>query len=45
MAVSTKVAVFSVVAQCSLVKVYKPFRGPCCVHHQSDEYVMCRESV
>jgi hypothetical protein len=30
--VSTKVAVFWVVAPCSLVEVYQRFRGPCCLH-------------
>jgi hypothetical protein len=34
-AVSTKMAVFWVVAPCSLVEIYHRFRGPCCVHHQS----------
>jgi hypothetical protein len=29
-----KIAVFWVVAQCSLVKVYQRFRGPYCLHHQ-----------
>jgi hypothetical protein len=33
-AVSTKMAVFWVVAPCSLVEVYQRFRGPCCLHHQ-----------
>jgi hypothetical protein len=33
-AVSTKMAVFWVVASCSLVEVYRRFRGPCCLHHQ-----------
>jgi hypothetical protein len=32
MAVSTKMAVFWVVAPCSLVEVYRRFRGPCCLH-------------
>jgi hypothetical protein len=32
-------AVFWVVAQCSLVKVYQRFRGPCCLHHQGDEFI------
>jgi hypothetical protein len=32
-AVSTKIAVFWVVAPCSLVEVYHRFRGPCCLHH------------
>jgi hypothetical protein len=36
-AVSTKMAVFWVVAPCSLVEVYQRFRGPCYLHHQSDE--------
>jgi hypothetical protein len=38
-AVSTKMAVFWVVAPCSLVEVYQRFRGPCCLHHQGDECV------
>jgi hypothetical protein len=33
-AVSTKMAVFWVVALCSLVEVYKSFGGLCCPHHQ-----------
>jgi hypothetical protein len=37
-AVSMKMAVFWVVAPCSLVEVYQRFRGPCCLHHQGDEY-------
>jgi hypothetical protein len=35
-AVSMKMAVFWVVAPCSLVEVYRRFRGPCCLHHQGD---------
>jgi hypothetical protein len=35
-AVSTKMAVFLVVAQCSLVEAYQRFRCPCCLHHQGD---------
>jgi hypothetical protein len=31
-----KIAVFWVVALCSLVEVYQRFRGPCCLHHQGD---------
>jgi hypothetical protein len=31
-ALSMKMAVFWVVAQCSLVEVYQRFRGPCCLH-------------
>jgi hypothetical protein len=34
---STKMAVFWVVAPCSLVEVYQRFRGPYCLHHQDDE--------
>jgi hypothetical protein len=30
-------AVFWVVATCSLVEVYQRFRGPCCLHHEGDE--------
>jgi hypothetical protein len=30
-------AVFWVVAPCSLVEVYQRFGGPCCFHHQGDE--------
>jgi hypothetical protein len=36
-AVSTNMAVFWVVAPCSLVEVHQSFRGPCCLHHQGDE--------
>jgi hypothetical protein len=32
-----KMAVFWVVAQCSLVEVFQRFRGACCLHHQGDE--------
>jgi hypothetical protein len=31
-----KMAVFWVVALCSLVQVYHCFRGTCCPHHQGD---------
>jgi hypothetical protein len=30
-------AVFWVVAPCSLVEVYQHFRGPCCLHHQGEQ--------
>jgi hypothetical protein len=33
-ATSMKMTVFWVVAPCSLVEVYRRFRGPCCLHHQ-----------
>jgi hypothetical protein len=36
-AVSTKMAVFWVVAPYSLVEVYQRFGGPCCLHHQGDD--------
>jgi hypothetical protein len=36
-AVSTKMAVFWVVAPCSLVEVYQRFRGSCCLHHHGDD--------
>jgi hypothetical protein len=32
-----RMAVFWVVAPCSLVEFYQRFRGPCCLHHQGDE--------
>jgi hypothetical protein len=32
-----KVAVFWVVVQCSLVEVYRLFRGPYVLHHQGGE--------
>jgi hypothetical protein len=31
-----KMAVLWVVASCSLVEVHRRFRGPCCLHHQSN---------
>jgi hypothetical protein len=34
--VLAKMAVFWVVAPCSLVEIYQRFRGPCCLHHQGD---------
>jgi hypothetical protein len=38
MAVGTKMAVFWVVVQCSLVEIYQRFRGPCCRHHQDNSW-------
>jgi hypothetical protein len=32
-----KMAVFWVIAPCSLVEIYQSVRGPCCLHHQGDE--------
>jgi hypothetical protein len=31
-----KVAVFWVLAPCSLVEVHRRFKGACCLHHQGD---------
>jgi hypothetical protein len=31
---NTRLALFRVVAPCSLVEIYQRFRGPCCLHHQ-----------
>jgi hypothetical protein len=36
-AASMKMAVYRVVAPCSLVEVYRRFRGACCLHHQGDD--------
>jgi hypothetical protein len=38
-AMSMKMAVFWVVAPCSLVKVHQRFRGSCCLHHQGETLV------
>jgi hypothetical protein len=35
-----KIAVFWVVAPCSLVQVYRRFRDSCCLHRQGDEQVL-----
>jgi hypothetical protein len=35
-AASMKIAVFWVVVPCSLVEVYRRFRGACCLQHQGD---------
>jgi hypothetical protein len=35
MAVSMKIAIFWVVAPCSLEEVYQRFRRTCCLHHQA----------
>jgi hypothetical protein len=35
-----KIAVFWVVAPCSLVEIYQRFRGPCCLHHQGVALMM-----
>jgi hypothetical protein len=34
MSASMKMAVFWVVVPCSLVEVYRRFKGDCCLHHQ-----------
>jgi hypothetical protein len=31
-----KMTVFWIVAPCSLIEVYRPFRGACCLHHLED---------
>jgi hypothetical protein len=31
-------AVFWVVAPCSMIEVYRCFRGACCLHHQGETY-------
>jgi hypothetical protein len=38
-AASMKMAVFWVVSPCSLVKVYRRFRCPCCLHHLGDDWL------
>jgi hypothetical protein len=35
-AASMKMTVFWDIAPCSLVEVYRRFRGACCLHHQGD---------
>jgi hypothetical protein len=40
-----KMAVFWVVAPCSLVEVYQRFRGPCCLHHRPDVHNRRRENL
>jgi hypothetical protein len=34
-----QMTVFWVVVPCSLVKVYRRFRGACCLHHQGDRHL------
>jgi hypothetical protein len=41
----TKMAVFWVVAPCSLVELYQRFRGPCCLHHQGDLIALMMEAA
>jgi hypothetical protein len=36
-AATMKIAVFWVVAPCSLVEVYQRFRGACCLHHRPND--------
>jgi hypothetical protein len=40
-----KMAVFRVVAPCSLVEVYWPFRSACSLHHQGDAASISETSV
>jgi hypothetical protein len=35
-----KMAVFWVVAPCSLVEVYQRFRGPCCLHQKTAIFIL-----
>jgi hypothetical protein len=42
-AVRKKMAVFWVLAPCSLVEVYQRFRGPYCLRHQGDDFIMMME--
>jgi hypothetical protein len=37
--VLVKITVFWDVAPCSLVEVYRRFRGTCCLHHQGDHLI------
>jgi hypothetical protein len=39
-AMSMKMAVFWVVAPCSLVELYQRFKGPCCLHHQGLMHIL-----
>jgi hypothetical protein len=42
---NSKMAIFWVVAPCSLVEVYQRFRDPCCLHHQGDEQAARAKTV
>jgi hypothetical protein len=33
---TVKMAIFWVVAPCSVIEVYRRFRGACCLHHQGN---------
>jgi hypothetical protein len=41
----SKMAVFWVVAPCSLVEVHQSFRGPCCLHQQGGLIVLMMEAA
>jgi hypothetical protein len=41
---SVKMAVFWVIATCSLVEVCRHFKGVCCIHHQVDEATSTSET-
>jgi hypothetical protein len=43
--VSMKMAVFWVVAPCSLIEVYQRFRGPCCLHHQGEKTAIFEDEI
>jgi hypothetical protein len=40
-----KMAVFWVVAPCSLAEVYRHFRGACCLHHRGDDIFLIMEAA
>jgi hypothetical protein len=44
-AASVKMAVFWVVAPCSLVEVYRRFRGACCPHYQGDRATIQKTAI
>jgi hypothetical protein len=44
-AVSKKMAVFWVIAPCSLVEIYLRFRSTCCLHHQSDHHATTEKTA
>jgi hypothetical protein len=43
--ISLKIAVFWVVAPCSLVEVYQRFRGPCCLHQLLPDYTALQPRI
>jgi hypothetical protein len=43
--VHLKIAVFQVIALCSLIEVCRRFRGACCLHHRGGVYLMMEAAV